>query len=558
MKISDFCGIDLRDTHKNALGTSKLVNLRTLSDGSLARRDGTRLLATATNDIRAVWTGVAWGQYRCIAVAGNTICEMNFNTGMLLPRAVISSSSGEAEFFYYRDVLYLVDGTKLYGFRNNRVVTPFGYVPLVAKNWRDNEVGEIYQPRNLLNDHARFDYIISANASPLLLLDDFASAVDAVYINGSSVSVDRCTVGTYTPYIYVSGLQEGDRVSLYITYRDAVTGLDELKTATRAEIFGGISNSRPFLFGCSNKSVLFSSKYVSESDVNAAKTVYAQADALYFPVGYEFSIADGQYGISTVCRHLDRLLIFTEGGVWRADSNACGIEDFPVMNVNLGVAVKSSRGAALLGNSPCAVGVDGIYRFTTNTDELDDCNAYTISDGIAPILSRAFLESSEIYADTKNSEFLLCAPNVTNTIFVYSDITHKWTSFEGLFAQKFFDFEGSTAFVNGKLLYVFDAAAEDDSGVPFDVLFEGNVADFGTDKKKHISSIELCFDGAEATCGLHLDGSTEENASVIFKTESEHSRVSSRVSAERFYYLAPTIRGTEECKKIHSLTIKTR
>ncbi len=559
LHITDFGGIDLRDTHKNPLGTSRLVNLRTSSDGSLVRRDGIRQLGVADGDVRAVWSGFIWGRYRCMMLVNNMIYDLNITSGAMNSITQVLTSSGPAEFFYYRGGLYMVDGTGIYAVKLSSLSIPFGYVPLIGKDWSDNQVGEIYQPRNLLNNCGRFSYVISAYETSVLRFDDYIDRIDAMYVNGVAIGSDRYSIGSSAPYVTVSGLHEGDRVVVYVTYRNPTSGLDELKSCTRAVVFGGISNSRPFLYGGSNKALMFSSHYISDKDVAESKKIYQYTDELYFPVGYEFLVGDGQYGISTVSRHYDRLLIFTEGGVWQADSSSCGFEDFPVMNINVNVGVKSAFGAALLGNSPCAVGKDGIYRFNANTDELDDCNAYSISEGIAPMLSPQFLESAFVYADTKKSELLFSAPDVSEYIFVYSDITHKWTTFKGFYAHKFFDLNGVTAFSFGSRIYVFDSDMDSDAGTPIETCFEGNIADFLTDKKKHISSMEVCFDSGTVECGIRLDGKTSDEYVLTVSAASEHVKNKKRVSLRRFDYLTPIIKCPDNsCRCIHSLTITTR
>ena len=126
-------------------------------------------------------------------------------------------------------------------------------------------------------------------------------------------------------------MSPGDRVEVYFTYlsRASDSALEELMKCNRAFVFGGINNTRPFLWGGKN-GVMFTSAFVSEGSLNASRIGFAQSDALYFPVNYEFVVGDGVSPISAVSRHYDRLLIFTENGAWMADSSSCGIEDFPI------------------------------------------------------------------------------------------------------------------------------------------------------------------------------------------------------------------------------------
>ncbi len=556
--INDFLGIDRRRSHSDPCGTQMLVNFRHLPDGSICRREGTRFITIMEEDVRAVWTGKLWDGFRYILLAGNCIYELDIERGEALPLIEVNTSEGDAELFYYRENLYLVDGTGIYTVRSGWLGELYGYVPLRAKGWSDNAIGELYQPRNLLNNKARFDYVISSEATSILRVDAPIIAVDAVKVNGARISSDRYSIGTYQPYVSVMGLSEGDRVSVYAEYRDAPKGLAALKRCTRGTVFGGISNSRPFLFGGYDKSLMFSSQYVSADELAASREVYTDSDAMYFPEGYQFQVGDGQYPISTVSRHFDRLLIFTEGGVWRADSESCGTDYTPIMNVNMGVCVASSHGAALLGNSPCAVGKDGIYRFASNTDELDDCNAYKISDGIAPLLTQEFLSSAEVWADGRGGRLIFSAPHASDKIFVYTEEGGKWSIYEGIVAERFFETKDGIGFMMGNEIFVFDENRATDSGAPFTAYFEGALTDMGSADKKRLSSVEICFDGEPPKCTLCLDGRTVVDTGTDSLEGGTHTRYRRRAVSRRFDCMVPRIEAEAGCGRIHSLTVNVK
>ena len=58
--------------------------------------------------------------------------------------------------------------------------------------------------------------------------------------------------------------------------------------------------------------------------------------------------------------------------------------------VNSGVGCLSAGGVVLCDNDPMTVSRDGIYRWTSNTDERDESNAKRISEQLAGLLGRDF------------------------------------------------------------------------------------------------------------------------------------------------------------------------
>lgn len=557
-RFDGFGGIDIPHSHTSPTVTADIVNFRLCADGSLQKREGYRKVCSFDTSIRAIRTGVIGHEYRMYALAGSNVYRVDTDGEKATLVGSVTTSDTAADFFYYRGSLYLIDGVKLYSITDMGLTEPFGYVPLIGKDWSDSARGELYEPRNLLNSKGRISYIVSENPSSVLYLDEAVSSIDAVYVNGELISPDRYTTSNIAPIINVSELAAGDKVCVYFTYAVTPYTTEELMKNTRAVVFGGINTSRPFLFGGSDGSVMYSSAYVSSGSLVESKMGYPDSDALYFPQGYEFTVGDGRYPISAVSRHYDRLLIFTEGGAWQADSSACGTEEFPVMSINSSVGVASKHGAALLGNFPCTVGKDGFYRWTTDTDELNDCNAYRISEPIEPLVGNDFYADARIFADSRRRELLFSSPRVSDRVWVYSETASGWTSFDGIGAESFFELDGNVGFVRENALYVFVDGETTDNGEEIVASFTGGVCDFGTDKAKHLSCLGLSFEDGEVEVSICTDGNDSPAASAAF-VSVDHASVSKRLCAGRFSYLTARLEARGDSRPtVHSLYIKAR
>lgn len=559
------CGIDLRTLHGGRV--SDLLNFRILPDGSLQKREGFRCICSAPEEVRAVWSGRINGEFRCYYLAGSSLCSLDLGTGESYSCASILSSSGKARFFYLRDALYLIDGIAIYKIVGVAVSEVGGYVPLFGKDWGTGYPGEINEPLNILNRRARITYKIGPNPSAYLPTLHPVREIAALYKNGALISPSLYYFDEELNTINISGLEEGDSVEADLTFDiDDSIQKDALLSSKDAYVFGGINNSRLFTFGGDIKNTVFTSTYVNRESLADAEAHFAGCGHIYFKEGNQFAVGDGRYPIKGVTRHYDRLLILTEGDAWMADSSACGEEEFPVMNVNSRTGCVSEGGVVSVGNDPVSVGRTSIYRWTTDTDELNDCNAYPISEQIDALLSRAFLNGAVIYADPYRKEIWLTDPEGDGVVWIY-DLEHKaWTRFDNIYASLFFDADGAIGFVGGRSICVFDDSCYSDiesvgesEGTPISAKLSISSLDLGSPSQKRLLSL-LCIadlDGSSARVVLYTDMGEEirielSDAGKLFPYER-------RISSHRFRYadLSLTLSSIGR-QTIHSLELEAR
>ncbi len=515
-------------------GFADVVNFRILPDGSLQKRMGYKKLCSLTSRIRAVWSGKLDGVSSVFALSGGDVYFVNPQSGATSRLATVGDSGKHADFFYYQRSLFLIDGSDIYTVAGTGVRPAVGYAPLIGKDWHEDEIGKINEPRNVLTRHARITYLIEKSTASTLYTDGAVSSIEAVYVNGTLLSSDKYMISSTPGVVIVSGLKQNDRVELYFTYSSDFSA-SKIKANTRAAVFGGISNSRPFLFGGEDGAVMYSGAYVSGSSLADCRRVYSDSDAIYFPLGYEFTVGDGRYPICAVGRHYDRLLVFTEGGVWMADSSACGTEDFPVMSINTSVAVVSHGSIAVMGNSPCAVGTNGVYAYSSNTDELDECNAHSISDAINTFLSEDTLKNGSLYY-WRGADGLLLYSADTDTVWTYSIPLSVWTRYTGIRAEKFFDLEDNAAFVYDKSIFVLEDALTKDEGTrEIQAQIVTHPEDFSTSKKKRLSYASAEVSGGEITAELYSGEESILRTRLAFGADSSQAALEKkRVRANRF------------------------
>ena len=565
LDIDKFEGIDSRFTHSNPKGSSDIVNFRILPDGSLKKRYGYRILAQLEYDIRAMWSGIIDGKFTGFVLVREKVKQLDFETGALTDVGTVNSYDSEAQFFYYQSSLYLVDGYRIYLIRPHDVSFPHGYIPLVGKDWRDTYRGAPYERRNLLNNKGRITYVISDDPSVYLKTDEEISSIDLILINGEVINNSRYSITAMSRTVAVEGMEPGDRVEMFFTYANFpyTEAYEGLLTNTRAMVFGGINNFRPFLWG-GRKGMMYTAAYVSEDALAASRMCDSRSDALYFPVGYEFTVGDGASEITAVSRHYDRLLIFNENGAWMANSSSCGVDDFPVLNINSHAGVLSQGAAAMLGNRPCTVGQTTIYRWTSSTDEFDECNAYSISEQIDGLLPPDFYKSATVFSDTARGELYFCSPALGDVVWVYSEKNGSWVRFNGISADRFISCGDEVGFIRGKTIYVFDKSLTVDMPEAYTAQtirasYTSNSMTFDTDGKKRLYGVTLCGSGGSPLLCVALNGQDGYPISHEMALRGAQCTVTRRTRSTRFENMLLAIYCEDnEPTTIRSVSIQAR
>ena len=564
LSYEGFDGIGAQKSHDG--GIKSLVNLRVCADGSLRKRSGYKAIYRSDKEIRAIWSGYIGGVFECYFLAGRGVYRLDLATGEATIKTSIPESSGKAEFFYFGDYLYLIDGSNMYRLRDSYAISVKGYVPLFGKDWDVGYPGQINEPLNILHRRARITYKVGERVSAYLPTMYPVASVDALYKNGELVDTASYEFDPLFNTINVSGLATGDELEANLTFEE-----DETQSAARAQllssrcacVFGGINSNRLFLWNGSAKNKIFSSLYVDEESRAASEARYAGAGPLYFVAGSSFTVGDGRYNVKAVTRHFDRLLILTDGDAWIASSTTTGLEEFPIMNVNSSVGALSEQAVTLVGNDPVSVGRHAIYRWTSQTDEYNECNAYSISDPISDMLDDSFYKNARVFYHRRRDEIWF---SDAGRVWIYSPKRDAWFSFEGVNALDLFDGDGEVGFSDGHSIYLFDPSLNSDllsvgaqSGR--EIVGELSCApfDFGYAGYKRLLRVTLRADTQNAELALTLSTDRGEVIEESILGQSLHDVITRRIPSHRFKTLEFKLSMSgEAAQTLHSLEIETR
>lgn len=539
-----FDGIDLRKCYSGEKNIFDMVNFRISADGSLKKRNGffgfyPMLGATVTT----AWGGTLNGEYVCFYLSGSSLYHLTLPVCMSTYIGNVASYSGKPTFFIYKNSLYLFTSAGFYRLTKSSITPIVGYIPLYGKNWACGKNGEENEPLNVMNGYGRIHYKIPETYSASLWTGKPILSIISVYKNGTLLTTDDYKKDERYPAIIVSGLAPGDELVATYEY-DVAEARQKLFGFNHAEVFGGVSSSRVLLWGGADKSKMLASSFVSDTSLAEAQAVFTggECSPLYFPEGCSFTVGEGRHPVKGVSRHYDRLLIFTEGDTWMANSADCQNERIPVMNINSHVGCSSEGATTVIGNDPVTVWKNGIYRWTSETDELNECNAYCISNEISENLDESFFANAIVLKNAKHNEIWFYDPTTADNVWVYNVSKGSWYRFVGITAVGFFDANDQIGFFNNRGVYIFSEfdfidKPNNQANIPILTSLSIKTLDFGDRDKKQLAYFGLDgeSDGSEVSVSITSDKGTSVNLS--FTQSKSYSQLRKRTPPMRFSYL---------------------
>ena len=564
VEFKKFKGIDRRAPHGDSSVAYDMTNFRILSDGSLQKREGYKLIPTGFSAIRGVWAGKLNGQKLIFAVQGASVLKISPEDMSYTSLGNITNSIGTANFIPYRDSLYLQTEKNIFLISENGISTIEGYAPLYGKDWPSETVGEVNEPLNLLSKHIRISYVISKD-STYLYLDHLVTSVEAVYINGKLITdTSRYKLNTSLKYVTITGLKIGDKVSLFMTLDESELKKSDLLSCKNAAVYGDYKDSMLFFFNGNKKSAILASCAIDQKSLEEVTSIYPETMPFYISATPIFKLPKDESRITAVCRQYDRLLIFTDDETWTATLSSSPLRKLEAITVNSSYGCTAPGAAVMCGNDPICVSDGTILRWTAETDEFNECNAYSISSGIDEMLSPSFFSNAIVTIDKKHSEIFFRDPkDDKNEVWIYNYASNNWYRFDGIDADLLFVYDGVFGFISHTLVYIFDKAQTFDSlkggnVQTVEAFYESHPSDFSVKgRKKRLCGITIgaTLSGGELTVECISDG--EVLSSRTFSTESTFpTGFIKRVASRRFFYTSMRLSSSSDAhQSVHYASI---
>ena len=539
-----FRGIDDRPSRNSIPHAADMVNFKINEDGSLQKRCGFLPVMSFSSNLRAVWSGKLDGRERVYVIYSNKVATVDPDTLYVSDIGSIRSQSGHANFIFFDANLYVKDSLGFYLISSDEVRKVEGYAPLYAKDWPSAAVGEMNEPPNLISRRIRMSYIVT-EPNIYLRVEHLLSSVDAVYVNG----IRRTDENSYyfdssLMCVCVLNIQVGDKVELYLTLDDSemMSESADILGCQQAFVYGGSSSSRFFLWGGSHADVVYGSSDIDDTSLEDSKKVYADSMPLYVKENAAFPMGREKKRISAVCRHYDRMLIFTADDTWMAKYPAADGEPLDAVTVNSTYGCTSDGAALMLGNDPICISKRSILKWTSDTDELNECNAYSISEEIESRLDASFFENATIFADRGTGELYFCDPSDENgVVWIYASRTKNWYKYDGVGAESFLEIGDKVAFTKENTLYIFDPSSTLDilangEERPITAYFESLPQDVGAaENKKRLSGMSLDAEMQNTSLVIeYISGDKVISSAYVSATDEPQRHEKRRLNSPRF------------------------
>ena len=571
VRFEGFDGIDGFAAHSGGATVSDMVNFRILEDGSIEKRCGYRRIGEFIAAPDAFWCGRVFGKLYLYAWLNNYTYRYDFSTGTVsrVGKPIGEHDLSKPKFFFFGGELYISTADGIHKIADNGFMHEmYGYAPLVGKDWTNDLVGEINEPLNIMNRRARFTYTVSDTPSIFFRVLYPVKTINSVKVNGIELESSRYYFDPLYNSVNISKLEARDRVEIAVTFDlEDSPQLTSLLASDHIEVFGGMSNSRIFAWSDTAGSMVYSTGYISPAEEAANNEVYNMPNwqYLYFPEGYEFKVGNGDSPIKAITRHYDRLLFFTERDVWMADNETCALEPIPTMNINSKRGCSVNGGVALAGNDPISIGNGELLRWTSDTDELNECNAYCISRPISHLIPEGFFANAKVVSFSGRSEVWFYDPtNTEGIVWIYNWEKKMWYRFEGILADHIFDAEGQICFIRDNYIYRFDESAiydyYDETGISYiKARLESGYIELGSEKSRRLKGFEVRGEELGRTVVTLSPDGLADSSHKLSDSTGEHKLLRKRLSSGRFRQMKLKIESNyNERTRIHGFSLSVK
>ena len=456
-----------------------MVNFKVVDGLMLKKREGYfSVFSSGTEPIRGIWSGRFDGKWLYLAVVGNTLYRSL--TGFSEMEALTGEIAGEEKvfFFPFHGAVHLLTGEGIFTYEGKETVAPLEpYVPLIMIATPPAGNGVVYEEVNLLTREVRQSFSPDGVECRFYPVISTVSEIVWVKMNGVVQKDDQYYFDeAYSCITFLRIPPEGVD-TIEVQYRiSGESAADRILNCRFAVTFGGANDTRAFLYGNDDSQAV---RY--HSGIIEGKPCFS-----YFPeTAYTF-IGSGE-AITSILRHYDRLLIFTETSAYYSyleyitgvDGNL--IAAFPVLPLSDENGCSLRGQALLLENTPCTFTEKGLFRWVS-TNIRDERNAVLFSDPIAYALEKEQKEHALLFHRKATSELYLC---IDGHLYVYNYRLKLFYYYEVPCLKGFAQGEKGLYFYTENGIY--QVGGETDDGAPIQACWRSRLLDFG--KRKQIKKL---------------------------------------------------------------------
>ncbi len=401
------------DTKLNYGEMARMENFRLTRHGHLQIRPGRKTVFALNGEVTALWSGLCLGREVLLAAIGGGIYLLD--AGAETAQRIGTCARQRGSFFAFEGKVYLLDGENYQvwtGEGDFAPVTP--YVPIVAVSCTPEGSGVLLERVNRLTPLRRVRFSPDGESRVFTLPEKEAEEVSAVSGGENWTFADGKLTFAAAPPAGVDTLE--------VTYRCGEGAAEEVAAMRFCELYGGLTDSRAFLYGDGTNRVIYSGL-----DENGRPT------AAYFPDLNECRIGEENTPVTALIRQYSAMLAFKPTGAWRISHDILTLADgstadaFYVRGVNRDIGA-AAYGAALVENDPVTLCRGGAWRWAAGRSaSLDETNARLISDAARDSMGEMDLAKATLFDHGEEREVYVLAGG---TALVYNYAVDGWYRYE--------------------------------------------------------------------------------------------------------------------------------
>lgn len=453
-------------------------NFKVTREGNLKVRPGyTQKHKLGAGPIRCLWSGYVAGASVFLAISDGHLWqlldEVSIDCGTV--------NDGHASIFGFAGCAYILAGGEYYKWDGESVSVVDGYIPLITVATAPAGGGTTHEHANKLTGKRRQRFSPDGTATTFKLAEAVVNVLSIERFDGQEVpswTVDGAE-GTVT---FATAPALGTDC-LEILYDAGSSDRSAVQNMKYAEIYGGTTDSRVFLYGDGSNRTLY-----SEIDGNGIPS------AEYFPDLNIINAGESNTPITGMIRHFSRLLVFKIDGGYSIATSAITLADgsvtaaFYITPTQRDVGNDAIGQVRLVGNNPRTISCGAIYEWKSNSGTLsdDERSVKKVSERIELSLRAWDTKNSICFDDERASEWYMIHDG---NVIVHNYGNDSWYLYDNIPAV-YIERHGKKLFFgtnDGGIMH-FDEDYRSDNGAPIDAYWESGMMSFGRDWQTKYSS----------------------------------------------------------------------
>lgn len=381
------------DTRLKLGEAAEMRNFSITADGSLQLRPGTRSIVGFDGPVQGLWSGNVAGEAVLVCAADGKLWRID--TGLETKTEIgTADTSGPVSFFGYSGKLYLLNGTQYLCWDGEATAEVTGYRPLTATAAPPAGGGTAVESVNKLNGMRRVRFSPDGTATVFQLPETGLESIDYVTALADGTALEHTAdleAGTVTfseaPAAGVSTVEIGYTVPDHD--RAKVLGM------RFAELYNGVTDNRVFLYGDGSNQAVYSGL---DGDGNAT--------AEYFPDLNVVNVGESNTPITSMIRHMSRLVVFKTDSAWSIYYGQITLESgaltagFYLTPINRAIGNVAPGQVRLVTNNPRTLHGGGCYEWKGSSNLTgDERTAKRISERVKATLEAFDLPAASAFDD---------------------------------------------------------------------------------------------------------------------------------------------------------------